>query len=310
MFSGKDNMNTVKLYNGVEMPAIMLGPGGPTMPKDLPLVGTRTILNKAWMKLIARPKSLRRFVDVVSKGICAGFRGIDFSAAYGRGSLIADAIEHSRLSRDEVFITGRISNAAQFSGRMAVEDQIKRILDDYRTDYVDILMFHWPVTNHYEETWRTICAAYEKGLARSIGVANSHPHHLKCLMDAGLKPMVNQFEVHPLFTQKDLIKYNQDIGIVVQSYTPIARMDQRLFRLPALNEIASAHNKSVVQVVLRWHIQQGLVPVVRANKPHHQAESISVFDFSLTADEMNIIDRFNINSRLRYDPDNCDFTIL
>ena len=122
--------------------------------------------------------------------------------------------------------------------------------------------------------------------------------------------MLNQFEIHPLFTQKELIKYNKDLGITVQSYTPIARMDQRLFRLPALRKIAEEHDKSLVQVVLRWHVQQGLVPVVRANKPYHQVESASVFDFELTSDEMNTIDRLNINSRLRYDPDNCDFTIL
>lgn len=129
-------------------------------------------------------------------------------------------------------------------------------------------------------------------------------------MNVGLKPMVNQFEVHPLFTQKDIIKFNQNLGITVQSYTPIARMDQRLFRLPALRKIAEEHGKSLVQVVLRWHIQQGLVPVVRANKPHHQDESVTVFDFELTSDEMATIDGFNIGSRLRYHPDNCDFTIL
>lgn len=303
-------METVKLCNGVEMPVIMLGPGIPAKPKGLSWISERSLLNRAWMKFVARPRAPRNFIDAVANGIRAGFRGVDFSAAYGCGGLIADAIEQSGVSRKDVFLTGRISNSAQFKGRVAVEDQIKRVLDKYRTEYVDILMFHWPVTNHYEETWRVICNAYEKGLARSIGVANCHPHHLKKLMDVGHKPMVNQFEVHPLFTQKDLIKYNQDLGIVVQSYTPIARMDQRLFRLPALQKIAAEHGKTMVQIVLRWHIQKGLVPVVRANKPYHQAESVSVFDFSLTPEEMITIDGFNIESRLRYHPDNCDFTIL
>ena len=303
-------MESVKLYNGIEMPAIMLGPGIPAKPKGLPWISERSLLNRAWMKFVARPRAPKNFIDAVANGLRAGFRGIDFSAAYGCGGLIADAVARSGLVRNDIFLTGRISNSAQIKGRVAVEDQIKRVLDEYRTDYVDILMFHWPVTNCYETTWKVICEAYEKGLAKSIGVANCHPHHLKILMAVGLKPMVNQFEIHPLFTQKDLIKSNQDIGITVQSYTPIARMDQRLFRLPALKKIAEKHDKSLVQVVLRWHVQHGLIPVVRVNKPHHQVESVSIFDFELTPEEMKIIDGFNIDSRLRYHPDNCDFTIL
>lgn len=303
-------MNTVKLYNGVEMPAIMLGPGMPANPKGLAWFGERSPFGRAWKKFVARPRASRKFVQSVACGLRAGFRGIDFSAAYGRGGLIADAMEQCGLPRQDVFLTGRVSNPAQFKGKAAVEEEIKRMLDEYRTDHVDILMFHWPVTGCYETTWKVLCDAHERGLARSVGVANCHPHHLKALMNAGLKPMVNQVEVHPLFTQKDLVRHNQDLGIVVQSYTPLARMDARLFRLPALKTIAAAHGKSAVQVVLRWHVQQGLVPVVRANQPSHQAGSVSVFDFSLTQDEMATIDGFNIHSRLRYDPDNCDFTIL
>ena len=305
-------MVTAKLYNNVSMPAILFGPGMVSSVKPLRLLWCRdgSIIERAWSKLVARPHAAKIFTKSVTTGIRAGFRGIDFSAAYGCGGLIADAIEQSGLTRKDIFLTGRISNSAQFKGRPAVEDQIKKMLDEYRTDYVDILMFHWPVTGCYEETWRVICAAYDKGLTKSIGVANCHPHHLNALMKVGLKPMVNQFEVHPLFSQKDLIAYNQDLGITVQSYTPVARMDQRLFRLPALTRIAEAHCKTAVQVVLRWHIQKGLVPVVRANKPHHQMESASVFDFTLAPEEMAIIDGFNIDSRLRYHPDNCDFTIL
>jgi diketogulonate reductase-like aldo/keto reductase len=98
--------------------------------------------------------------------------------------------------------------------------------------------------------------------------------------------------------------------IAVEAYTPIARFDDRLVRLPALKKIAQKHNKSVVQVVLRWHIQNGLIPVVRSLNKKRQLENISVFDFELTKEEMQTIDGFNINSRLRYDPDNCDFSIL
>lgn len=304
------------LYNGVKIPLIGLGPGGvgytpnakPTKPPqkwNIPL--------RAWNKFthpIYRHIQRTEYVSVVANGIRSGFRLIDFSTAYGNGGLIADAIEKSAVVRRDIFLTGRISNRAQFLGSNAVEDQIRRHLEEYRTDYVDVLMFHWPVTDCFEDTWRIICGAYEKGLARSVGVANCHRHHIEALMKCGLKPMMNQFEVHPLFTQKDLIKFNQDLGIQVESYTPIARNDDRLMRLPKLRRIAKDHGKTVVQVVLRWHIQQGLIPIIRSLNASRQKENLNIFDFELNAGEMGTIDSFNINARLRYDPDNCDFTVL
>jgi diketogulonate reductase-like aldo/keto reductase len=172
-------------------------------------------------------------------------------------------------------------------------------------------MFHWPVTGVYLNTWKQMEQLYKEGYCKAIGVANCHQHHLEAIFKiAEIIPAVNQIEVHPLFTQKPLIEYCKSKMIAVEAYTPIARFDDRLVKLPALKKIAQKYNKSVVQVVLRWHIQNGLIPVVRSLNKKRQLENISVFDFELTKEEMQTIDGFNINSRLRYDPDNCDFTIL
>lgn len=209
-----------------------------------------------------------------------------------------------------MFLTGRISNKAQFAGKDGVRRQIEDILTGYRTDHLDLLMFHWPVTGFFEETWTVLCEAYEKGLARCIGVANCHAHHLKRLMEVGRKPMVDQFEVHPLFTQKPLLAFCKESGIQVEAYTPLARFDDRLMRLPALKSIAEQHGKSVAQIVLRWHVQQGRIPIVKSRNQERQREDFNIFDFELTNAELAKIDSFNINARVRYDPDNCDFTIL
>ena len=304
------------LYNGVKIPLIGLGPGGvgyKPNAKPIKLPHKWNIPLRVWNKFtssVFRHFQRESYISAVANGIRSGFRLIDFSTAYGNGGLIADAIEKAGVERGDIFLTGRISNRAQFAGANAVKDQIKRHLEEYRTDYVDVLMFHWPVTGSFEETWRVICDAYDKGLTRSVGVANCHPHHIGKLMKCGLKPMINQFEVHPLFTQMDLIRYNQDLGIQIESYTPIARNDDRLMRLPKLRQIATKHGKTVVQIVLRWHIQQGLIPIIRSLNDSRQKENLDVFDFELSADEMNVIAGFNINARVRYDPDNCDFTIL
>lgn len=121
---------------------------------------------------------------------------------------------------------------------------------------------------------------------------------------------MGQFEIHPLFTQKPLIEYYKGQGIIVEAYTPIARYDDRLVRLPLLKRLEKKYNKTFVQIILRWHVQNGVIPLVRSLTLKHQQENFDIFDFELDAEDMKAIDGININSRLRYDPDNCDFSIL
>lgn len=152
---------------------------------------------------------------------------------------------------------------------------------------------------------------YKEGKIRTTGVANCNIHHLQSIFnECEIKPMVNQFEVHPLFTQKELIKFCHDNEIVVEAYSPIARNDDRLMRLPKLRKIAEKYGKSIVQVILRWDIQNGCIPIIRSLNSKRQEEDINIFGFELTDEEMNVIDSININAQVRYDPDNCDFTIL
>lgn len=300
-------MKSFTLCNGVDIPVIGIGPAG--MPAVKGFSG-RDIFSRVLRKYYAAPKVRRDYISAVAAAISSGYRLIDFAAIYGDGAYIADAIDKANVPRKDIFLTGRISNKAQFAGPNAVKDQIRLMLDQYRTDYVDLLMFHWPVPEHYEETWMVLCEAYEQGLARSIGVANCNRPHLERLMKCGLKPMVNQFEVHPLFTQKPLVGFCKDNAIQVEAYTAIARFDSRLMGRPALKHIAEVHGKTPAQVVLRWHIQNGVVPVVRSLNPGRQKQNLDIFNFELSTLEMEIIDGLNINSRLRHDPDNCDFTVL
>lgn len=137
---------------------------------------------------------------------------------------------------------------------------------------------------------------------KAIGVANCKVHHLKA--------MLNQFEIHPLFTQKPLIEYCKQRDIAVEGYTPLARFDERLKNAFCLQEISKKYNKTIPQIILRWHVQNDVIPIVRSMNPKRQIENISIFDFELTADEVNRIDKLNINSRLRYDPDNLNYSVV
>ena len=266
-------------------------------------------LIRRYNKYIVRPKVEKHYVSAIESAIKRGFRWIDYSCAYGDGKLLGEAIKQSGIDRSDLIITTRVSNYAQ--REHCVREEFLNFLKNAQLDYVDILQFHWPVTDLYLDTWREMEKLYEEGYVKHLGVANCHSHHLEEIFKVcSYKPEVGQFEIHPLFTQKPLIEYYSHHNIKVCAYTPIARFDDRLMRLPMLKNIAAKYGKSITQIVLRWHIQNGIIPIVRSLNPSHQKENLDLFDFTLTADEKQLIDGVNINSRLRYDPDNCDFSIL
>ena len=251
----------------------------------------------------------KSYIDAVANALNHGFRLIDYSSAYGDGILLQKAIQKSGVNREELFITTRVSNYAQREGR--VREEFLKFLQNMKLDYVDLLQFHWPVTNLYLNTWREMEKLKDEGFVKHLGVANCHQHHLEEIFRiCKYRPEIGQFEIHPLFTQKPLIHYYKDKGIIVEAYTPIARYDDRLVRLPLLKRLEKKYNKTFVQIILRWHIQNGVIPLVRSMSKEHQAENFNIFDFELSPEDMATIDSVNINSRLRYDPDNCDFSIL
>lgn len=298
----------IKLNNGVEIPCIGNGPaalGYKSHPKEQ----SNNIILRAYRKFVLSPQMHKEYIDAVAHSFQIGFTLLDYSSSYGDGKLIGEAIKKSGVKREDLFITTRISNNAQREHK--VRECLMQQLMGMKIEYVDMLMFHWPVTDFYLDTWKEMVQLYKEGFCRCLGVANCHQHHLDALMTVeNVVPAIDQFEVHPLFTQKELINYCFSKGIQVEAYTAIARFDDRLMRLPLLKNIATKYNKTVVQVILRWHIQTGTIPLVRSLNKERQIENISIFDFQLTDEEMKAIDGININSRLRYDPDNCDFSIL
>ena len=297
---------TFTLNNGIEIPCIGNGPAGiGYTPRTI----KRNLIGKVYNRFIGRRIERHAYINAVAHSFKIGFTLLDNSAAYSNATAIRAAIVKSGVDRDNLFITTRISNSAQFSG--TVREEFFKQLEDTGIEKFDLLQFHWPVTDCYVETWKEMIRLQEEGYVRCLGVANCHQHHLETLIDVtGVVPTINQFEVHPLFTQKPLIEYCKSKNIQVEAYTAIARFDDRLMRLPLLKNIAKKYGKTIVQIILRWDIQNGIIPLVRSLNPKRQIENISIFDFELTEEEMKSIDKININARVRYDPDNCDFTIL
>jgi len=301
----------ITLNNGVEIPCIGTGPGSVMRDKKIvvPVLGSVGILghfiNKVAAKLCFMYKS-RKYVKSISNSLKLGYHLIDYSAAYRSENLIAKAISKSGIKRENIFITSRVTNRQQYDG--TVREALLQSLKKLNIDYIDLFMFHWPVTDHFVNTYKEMEKLYKEGYIRALGVCNCHQHHLeKILNECEIVPALNQIEVHPLFTQKPLIEFCKKNGIQVEAYTPLARNDDRLQKNPILKGLCKKYNKDIAQIILRWDFQNGVIPIPRSANPRRQASNIDIFDFELTDEELSAIDSININSRLRFDPDNLDF---
>lgn len=259
---------------------------------------------KTFLKNQTQYRKDRALPRAVKTAYDHGLRMYDTSRAYGGSEYVIGKSLKGRERSSFVVVT-KLCNTDQYRGD--VRAALEKSLSELRMDYIDLYLMHWPVPEHYVDSWRQMEALYEEGLCKAIGVCNFSIHHLEDLRkNTDIMPMVNQFECHPLFTQKELRDYCNQNGIQVMAYTSTARNDDRL-RNTILAEVAQDKGKSVTQVILRWHQQVGNIPIVNSSNPKHILENIDIQDFSLTDDEIRAVEEININSRLRYDPDNCDF---
>ncbi len=295
------------LSGGLTIPCIGFGPDqlGYTPLKKAHNNVIKRGINKVKRIMIDEPS----YVNSISSAIESGYRLIDWSASYGLGTLIYKGIRKAGASRDQMVLTTRVSNHAQFNDR--VEEEFFAQLSSFHTDYIDILMFHWPVTDYYIDTWKKMIKLKEEGYCRILGVANCHKKHLEAIYnETGVFPEINQVEIHPLFTQISLRQFCMDNSIQMEGYSPTARHDDRLYNPPIINNIAQKYKKTPTQIILRWHVQNGIIPITRSLNYSHQKENFDIFDFELSSDDMKKISDMNINARIRYDPDNCDFRAL
>lgn len=295
------------LNSGMKLPCIGFGPGvlHPISYRNfLPYEGHNSWIEKLYKKY-KRHQAKINYIDAVTSAVKNGYTLIDYASAYQREDLIKEGINRAGIHPSSLIMTERIDNAAQISHH--VRDSFLMSLEKLGLPKVNLLMFHFPITNKFIDTYKEMIRLKEDGFCDVLGVANCNIHHLeKIIKETGDIPEINQIEVHPLFTQKPLLSYCQKKGIVVEAYTPLARMDDRLFRIPSLIKIAERHHKKMTQIILRWHIQNGVIPIFRSMSSSRQIENMDIFDFELSPKEMEIIDSFNINSRLRFDPDNYD----
>ena len=225
--------------------------------------------------------------QIVLDALEVGYRHIDTAMIYRNEAAVGRAIAKSGIPRDELFITTKLWNSDQ--GAEATPGALSTSLELLGLDYVDLYLIHWPapLRDQYVESWLALEQLHEQGLARAIGVSNFEPEHLERILEEGsIVPAINQVELHPAFQQRKLRSIQEPHGIITEAWGPLGQGKYELAELPGLQDIAAKHGKSIQQVVLRWHLQEGVVVFPKTVRKERMVENLSVFDFELSAEDM------------------------
>lgn len=242
-------------------------------------------------------------VKAVRTALEIGYRHIDTASFYENEEGVGQAIKESGIPREQLFVTTKVWNTEQ--GYEETLQAFKRSANKLGLEYVDLYLVHWPVKETYKETYRALEKLYKEGFVRAIGVSNFHIHHLENLMtDCEIKPMVNQVEYHPRLTQQELHAFCRKHQIQLEAWSPLMR--GVLLEEPILVDIANKYGKSPAQVILRWDLQNQVVTIPKSVTPQRIKENAEIFDFELTAEEMERIHSLNQNKRIGKNPNDFD----
>lgn len=278
--------DTYKLNNGVEIPVVGFG---------------------TWQTPNGQVAK-----DAVLAALNAGYRHIDTAAAYGNETSVGEAIKASGVKRDELFVTTKLWNSDH--GYENAKKAIDKSLENLGLDYLDLYLIHWPNPaamreNWAElntESWRAMEEAVKAGKIRSIGISNFRKHHIdELLKTAEIKPAVNQNYLNPSDMQADLVKYNDELGILNEAYSPLGTGG--LLGNETVKEVAANYGKSTAQVLLRWSLQHKFLPLPKSVHADYIKANAEIFDFELSADDMKKLDGLHGVAAVAANPDEVNF---
>lgn len=253
-------MQTIKLNNGIEMPIEGYG-----------------------VFQVSPEETEQCVLDALE----VGYRSIDTAAAYMNESAVGNAIKRSGIPREDLFITTKLW--IQDQGYESTKKAFETSLNNLGLDYLDLYLIHQPFGDVYG-SWRAMEELYEEGKIKAIGVSNFEPNRLvDLILNNKIVPAVNQVEVHPFFQQKDAKAIMDQYDVKMEAWGPLAEGSNNIFQNEVLEGIAKKYDKTVAQVILRWHIEQGVIIIPKSVRKERMAENLDIFDFTLNEEDMNQI---------------------
>jgi diketogulonate reductase-like aldo/keto reductase len=273
-----DLEGTFTLNNGIEMPYFGLG--------------------------VYLSEDGKEVTNAVKWALEEGYRHIDTASIYGNEEGVGMGIRESGVDRKDIFVVSKVWNSDQ--GYDSTIKAYEASLERLNLDYLDLYLVHWPVKGKYKETWRAMEYLYENKGVRAIGVSNFMQHHLEDLLSASkIVPMVNQMEFHPYLVQQELIDFCNKNTIQYEAWSPL--MQGHIFELEVMNGLAAKYQKTIAQIVLRWDLQKGVITIPKSSKKERIKANADIFDFELTLEDVNLLDRLDCSKRFGPDPNNFDF---
>jgi 2,5-diketo-D-gluconate reductase A len=240
---------------------------------------------------------------VIAGAIRDGYRLIDTAENYRKERGVGRAMRASGVDRAEIFVTTKFN--VQWHSVEGAQEAWAQRAERLGVDYIDLLLIHWPNPrqNRYVEAWKGMIKLLEGGKVRAIGTSNFKPAHIdRLLSETGVTPHLNQVQLHPRIPRQDHREYHEAHGIVTETWSPIG-MGHDLLDEPIIVELAKKHARTPAQIVLRWHVQQGLLPIPKSSNRQRLAENLSVFDFELAEEDMRALDALDRHGEGAVDSD-------
>ncbi|MEY8781443.1 aldo/keto reductase [Allomuricauda sp. XS_ASV26] len=273
-----DLQGSFELHNGVQMPYLGLG--------------------------VYLSKDGEEVINAVKEALNQGYRHIDTAAIYENEEGVGEGIRQSNVPREDVFLVSKVWNTDQ--GYEATLKAFEASLNRLGTDYLDLYLIHWPKGDLSKDTWRALERLYREKRVRAIGVSNFLKHHLEDLLDtAEIVPMVNQMEFHPYLVQQELMDFCSSHQIQYEAWSPL--MQGNIFDLDIMKDMAAKYNKTIAQIVLRWDLQKGVVTIPKSSKKERIKANSELFDFTLSDEDVKLLDSLDKGKRFGPDPDKFDF---
>ncbi|MGD1945978.1 MAG: aldo/keto reductase [Croceivirga sp.] len=272
------------------------------------LQGTFTLNNGVKMPYfglgVYLSKDGQEVINAIKWAVEAGYRHIDTASVYQNEEGVGLGGKQCGIAREELFVVSKVWNADQgYDSTLKAFDASLKRLD---MEYLDLYLIHWPVAGKYKDTWRAFEQLYADGRVKAIGVSNFMQHHLEDVMSqANVTPMVNQMEFHPFLVQQDLLDFCTKNTIQYEAWSPM--MQGKIFNMVEFKALAEKYDKSIAQIVLRWDVQKGVVTIPKSVKKERIVANANIFDFQLSDEDMQLLDRLHRGQRFGPDPDNFDF---